>query len=42
MIETSTIQYAKRQRTWLKRSQDIKWVKNSAEAIEQVSLFLQQ
>jgi tRNA dimethylallyltransferase len=41
-IETATMQYAKRQRTWLRRSSDIIWIKNSVEALQQVQTFLQQ
>jgi tRNA dimethylallyltransferase len=42
LIETATMQYAKRQRTWLRRNTDIKWVKNSAEALGLVETFLQR
>jgi tRNA dimethylallyltransferase len=41
-IETDTFQYAKRQRTWLKRNTDIIWIKNSAEAEQKMLIFLQQ
>lgn len=41
-INNSTIQYAKRQRTWFRRNEHIKWVNNTDEAIKLVQEFLQQ
>lgn len=40
-IESNTIQYAKRQRTWFKRNPHICWVKNVAQAEPIVHKFLQ-
>jgi tRNA dimethylallyltransferase len=34
------MQYAKRQKTWFKRNQDINYISNSAEAVDMVTTFL--
>lgn len=34
------LQYAKRQRTWFKRNQDIHWISKTAEAVDLVTTFL--
>lgn len=39
-INTSSIQYIKRQMTWFKRDQNIKWIKNRPEAEKIVRIFL--
>jgi tRNA dimethylallyltransferase len=41
-ITISTMQYAKRQRTWFKRNEQIKWVNQADEAIKLVQDFLEQ
>jgi tRNA dimethylallyltransferase len=39
-IVTRTMQYAKRQKTWFKRSPDISWISNPEEAVALVTTFL--
>ena len=39
-IEIESIQYVKRQETWFKRDQRIKWVKNYKEAENLIKKFL--
>ena len=34
------LQYAKRQKTWFKRSSDIHWISNPEEAVDLVTTFL--
>jgi tRNA dimethylallyltransferase len=41
-IIKSTLDLAKRQRTWFKRNQQINWVETRSEAIEQVESFLKK
>lgn len=40
-IKNSTMQYAKRQRTWFRRNEHINWVNNNDQAIKLVQDFLQ-
>jgi len=40
-ILSNSIKYAKRQRTWFRRNPNIKWVKNSSEAVKLIEKFLQ-
>jgi tRNA dimethylallyltransferase len=42
LIQTKTLQYAKRQRTWFKRNPHIQWVKSNSEAKELVKEFLRK
>lgn len=41
-IQTNTLHYAKRQRTWFRRNPHIQWVKNGAGAEQLLKYFLQQ